>query len=135
MPTFAMDDFFFHSAVVRWIKSSIAADYTYYHACMTADCLSAQDGQSCSFHMVTQPYTHTHPEYPYTHTTSAYSAQMQAYIRSGQLPTNAYLASRGSSATNRCRFGCSLVEDKHHMFVVCKKHDIFWHKVGTGLRE
>ncbi|KAJ7891485.1 hypothetical protein B0H13DRAFT_1569057, partial [Mycena leptocephala] len=58
-------------------------------------------------------------EFPYTHAFSAYSALVQLYARSGQLPTADLLHSRGHLTSPDCRLGCAAIEDAHHIFVDC----------------
>ncbi|KAJ6469751.1 hypothetical protein C8R47DRAFT_766938 [Mycena vitilis] len=62
------------------------------------------------------------PEYSYTHAYSAYSAVVQLYARSGQLPTADTLYSRGKIPSPRCRMGCDAIEDQHHIFVECPRY-------------
>ncbi|KAJ7797735.1 hypothetical protein B0H14DRAFT_2389432 [Mycena olivaceomarginata] len=73
--------------------------------------------------MVLQLYdTKPPPEYSYTHAYSAYSAVVQLYARSGQLPTADVLYSRGKLETPLCRLGCKAIEDQHHIFVDCPRY-------------
>ncbi|KAJ7761471.1 hypothetical protein B0H14DRAFT_2403719 [Mycena olivaceomarginata] len=62
------------------------------------------------------------PEYSYTHTYSAYSAVIQLYAHSGQLPTADVLYSRGKLETPLCRLGCKAIKDQHHIFVNCPRY-------------
>jgi hypothetical protein len=57
--------------------------------------------------------------HPYTRASSSYSAVVQLYARSGQLPTNISCAARFCDGSMFCRFGCSSLEDAHHLFVEC----------------
>jgi hypothetical protein len=62
---------------------------------------------------------HPPPPHPYVRASSAYSAVIQLYGRSSQLPTNVSLASRFGDRSPSCRFGCHTAEDPHHLFVTC----------------
>ena len=74
------------------------------------------------------------PTYPYIKTTAAYSATIQWYAQSSQLPTAAGMKERGQGE-NTCHWlGCNMIEDKHHIFVTCKvfdklRVDAGWEKV------
>ena len=67
------------------------------------------------------------PAYPYTHATLAFSAAVQLYTRSGQLPTADNLYRKKIAFSNWCRFGCEEIEGAHHIFT---RHLAF-----TELRE
>ena len=62
------------------------------------------------------------PTYPYMRTTSAYTALVQLYARSGQLPMAEGMGQKGQSADKSCRMGCMAIEDMHHIFVNCPKY-------------
>jgi hypothetical protein len=59
------------------------------------------------------------PLRPYTRASSSYSAVVQLYTRSGQLPTNLTRANRFHTGSPFCRYGCRSLEDAHHIFVHC----------------
>jgi hypothetical protein len=59
------------------------------------------------------------PLHPYTRASSSYSAVVQLYTRSGQLPTNLTRANRFHTGSPFCRYGCRSLEDAHHIFVHC----------------
>ena len=71
------------------------------------------------------------PAYPYLHAISSYSAVVQLYARSGQLPTKATIANRkrktedthtnDNNTDKFCRYGCNEIEMVNHIFVVCPK--------------
>jgi len=63
------------------------------------------------------------PTYPYIRATAAYSATVQWYARSGQLPTAAGMKEKDQGENTRCRMGCDAIEDTHHVFVACKTFD------------
>ncbi len=67
--------------------------------------------------------SHAPPLHPYVRASSAYSAVVQLYARSLQLPTNLSLASRFADRLRLCRFGCPTLEDDHHLFVHCPSFD------------
>ena len=66
---------------------------------------------------------HPPPTYPYIKATAAYSAAVQWYARSGQLPTALGMKEKGQGEDTRCRMGCDAIEDTHHVFVKCKIFD------------
>ena len=61
----------------------------------------------------------TPPPHPYLRASSAFSAVVQLYARSAQLPTNVPLAARFGDRSALCRYGCPAREDPHHVFVLC----------------
>jgi len=63
---------------------------------------------------------HAPPSYPYIRATAAYSAVVQWYAQSGQLPTADGMKKKGQGEDNRCWKGCNAIEDPHHVFVLCK---------------
>jgi hypothetical protein len=62
------------------------------------------------------------PTYPYMRVTSAYTALVQPYARSGQLPTAEGMVQKGQSEDKSCRMGCKAIEDMHHIFVNCPEY-------------
>ena len=54
--------------------------------------------------------------------TSAYTALVQLYARSGQLPMAEGMVQKGQGEDNSCRMGCKAIEDMHHIFVVCPEY-------------
>jgi hypothetical protein len=75
------------------------------------------------------------PLHPYTRTSSSFSAVVQLYARSGQLPTNLTLAKRFHSGSPFCRYGCRSLEDAHHLFVHCPAFDALRDEASKSLRE
>ncbi|KAJ7826013.1 hypothetical protein B0H14DRAFT_3725620, partial [Mycena olivaceomarginata] len=71
------------------------------------------------------------PEYSYTHVYSAYSAVVQLYARSGQLPTADVLYSWGKLETPLCQLGCKAIEDQHHIFIDCPRYTP-WHTYAAN---
>ena len=63
------------------------------------------------------------PAYPYVKGTAAYSAAVQWYARSGQLPTATGMKEKGQMDDTQCRMGCNAIKDPHHVFVICKAFD------------
>ena len=59
------------------------------------------------------------PPHPYLHASSAFLAVVQLYVRSAQLLTNVPLTSRFGDRSAFCHFGCLVLEDPHHIFVLC----------------
>jgi hypothetical protein len=59
------------------------------------------------------------PLYPYLKATSAHSAAVQLYARSGQLATMDVLYARGKANDNRCPLGCDTIGNMHHLFIHC----------------
>ncbi|KAJ7803834.1 hypothetical protein B0H14DRAFT_2463490 [Mycena olivaceomarginata] len=119
IPTFFMDEFTFYTPDDGWIESNIR-NYTEKSQSSTA---SERLGDGHQQRMSLALYdSNSPPEYPYTHAYSAYSAVVQLYARSGQLPTADVLYSRRKLDDPRCRHGCDAIEDQHHLFVNCKRY-------------
>ncbi|KAJ7847451.1 hypothetical protein B0H14DRAFT_3867465 [Mycena olivaceomarginata] len=84
IPTFFMDEFTFCTPDDGWIESNIR-NYTEKSQSST---VSERLGDGHQQRMSLALYDpKSPPEYPYTHAYSAYSAVVQLYARSGQLPT------------------------------------------------
>jgi len=75
------------------------------------------------------------PDHPYTRSYSAYSALVQLYARSGQLPTADVLFKRGKLKEPQCRLGCGAIEDQHHVFVKCGKYREWREKAAEELAK
>jgi hypothetical protein len=119
IPTFSMDDYTFHSYADGWIESNIR----YFIDKSTTRSISQRIGAGHQQRMALDLYDRSHPpEWSYTHAYSAYSAVVQLYARSGQLPTADTLHSRGKLETPNCRMGCNTIEDMHHIFVECPRY-------------
>ncbi|KAJ7702817.1 hypothetical protein B0H17DRAFT_1157412 [Mycena rosella] len=120
VPTSFMDDFCFYTTHDGWIESNIR---TYVDKSI-ATSASRQLATGHQLRMALHLYDpKAPPEYSYTHAYSAYSAVVQLYACSGQLPTADILYSRGKLADTRCRMGCAAIEDAHHVFVECVCYD------------
>jgi hypothetical protein len=114
-----MDEFTFYTPDDGWIESNIR-NYTEKSQSSTA---SERLGDGHQQRMSLALYnSKSPPEYPYTHAYSAYSAVVQLYARSGQLPTADVLYSRWKLDDPQCRHGCDAIEDQHHLFVKCKRY-------------
>lgn len=120
LPTFLMDDYTCFSDRDGWIESNIRNLVNSYQTQQQITLLQT----SHSHRMATKFYDHRPPpDHPYTRSYSAYSAVVQLYARSGQLPTADILFKRGKLEGNGCRMGCDVVEDQHHIFVTCQKYE------------
>ncbi|KAJ7500598.1 hypothetical protein B0H11DRAFT_1714535 [Mycena galericulata] len=132
VPTFFMDDFNFYTDRDGWIESNIRQLVNTIMTENTADALAIAHQQR----MLTSIYEHRPPpEFPYTRAYSAYSATIQLYARSGQLATADTLHKRGKHDSDLCRFGCSAVEDAHHLFVDCVRYADWRSKAAKELTK
>jgi hypothetical protein len=121
IPTFTMDDYTFHSHIDGWIESNIRNFVDKSTTRSASQRIGAGHQQRMALHL----YDPSHPpEWSYTHAYSAYSAIVQLYARSGQLPTADTLQSRGKLDTPNCRMGCNAIEDMHHIFVDCPRYTV-----------
>ena len=76
------------------------------------------------------------PTYLYHRATSAYTAAVQLYARSGQLATAEKVDERQPDGNGtRCRLGCTEVEDEHHIFVRCPVFEEWREQAGNSLRK
>ncbi|KAK0494424.1 hypothetical protein EDD18DRAFT_1174155 [Armillaria luteobubalina] len=66
---------------------------------------------------------YTPPEHPYIRASSAYSAVVQLYARSGQLDCAYTRFLRFGDMSPRCLAGCDDLETMHHIFVLCPSFD------------
>ncbi|KZV82964.1 hypothetical protein EXIGLDRAFT_736049 [Exidia glandulosa HHB12029] len=132
VPTFTMDDYAFYTPEDGWIESSISTFFAHHRDRQTAGALSI----GRSGRMTTFQYSDSRPEYPYTRAFSAYSAAVQLYARSGQLPTASVLADRnrtGAIIPRLCREGCVAIEDDYHVFVHCPQYAPYRREAGSDL--
>ncbi|KAJ7455831.1 hypothetical protein FB451DRAFT_1012656, partial [Mycena latifolia] len=116
IPTFFMDEFTFYTPDDGWIESSVRNFVEKAQIISASKSISAGHQQRMGLHLYDPK---SPPEYPYTHAYSAYSAVVQLYARSGQLPTADLLHSRDKTDDPCCRAGCPAIEDQHHIFVKC----------------
>ena len=116
IPTFFMEDYAFYRDIDGWIESNIRVFVDYFLARQTARTLSLAH----HYRMATWLYdSRSHPLHPYTRASSAYSALVQLYARSGQLPTASGMKRKEKTKDSGCRYGCPLAEDMYHIFVHC----------------
>ncbi|KAJ7176386.1 hypothetical protein C8R43DRAFT_872728 [Mycena crocata] len=119
VPTFFMDEFTFFTLRDGWIESNIRN----YVDKATTITLANHIANGHQQRMALSLYdTKAPPEYSYTHAYSAYSALVQLYTRSGQLPTADVLYDRQKLDNPCCRMGCNAIEDQHHIFVHCERY-------------
>ena len=118
-PTFHMNQYTYFHNLDGWIESNISS---YVEMALVQDtALDLSNGHKNR--MTTWLYSpEAPPEHPYNKSTSAYSAVVQLYARSGQLPTADTLYKRGKLPTDFCRLGCDEIESPHHLFVHCKHY-------------
>lgn len=122
VPTFFMNNFTFHDRSDGWIESNISA----YIDARLACCCATKLGIGHSLRMSTWAHNrHPPPDFPYTRAVSAYSAVVQLYARSGQLPTADLLYTREKLADKRCRLGCDADESMRHTFVDCTVYQLW----------
>src|ERR1700683_3867480 len=65
-----------------------------------------------------------HPTYPYMKASSAYSALVQLYAWSGQLPTASGMKQKKNIEDSRCRYGGNAMETMDHVFIVCGRFKV-----------
>src|SRR3984957_2464880 len=103
-----MDEYTFYRPIDGWIESHIRTFIDYFLTKAASEELAIGHG----YRMATRLYDKRTPP-----TSSAYTALIQLYARSGQLPMAEGMVQKGQSKDNRCRVGCKAVEDMHHIFV------------------
>ncbi|KZV90808.1 hypothetical protein EXIGLDRAFT_676719 [Exidia glandulosa HHB12029] len=135
VPTFTMDEYTFHTEADGWIEGNIRSHITHFLA------LQAATAMGTKYRMATRLYDNqAPPEYPYTKAYRAYSAVVQLYARSGQLPTAATIVERHDAdaglSSEECRMGCgNTLENEYHIFVECSFYDDFRSAAGKALRQ
>ena len=81
-------------------------------------------------------HTPNPPSYIYHKATSAYTATVQLYARSGQLATAERVEERqGDGNGGYCRLGCLEMEDERHIFSNCPYFDEWRWEAGRQLRR
>jgi hypothetical protein len=111
-----MEPFTFHRERDGWIESNIRYYIDHHLAKLTADSLALLP----KHRMTTWLYDlNPPPPWIYTKAPSAYTALVQLYARSGQLPTADSMLQKKATLSSLCRFGCPDTETPHHIFVVC----------------
>lgn len=109
-----MDEFTFYSERLGWVESSIQETIE--------DEWNKERGREMEKkpRMAISIYDGIpHPTYPYTKAISAFSATVQLYARSGQLPVKAIVAERSGDSDGNCTYGCPRTESIHHLMVEC----------------
>jgi hypothetical protein len=118
IPTFFMDAYTFHRQSDGWIESNIRYFVDIFVAKSTADALALlpKHRMSTWLYDLTTP-----PTWVYIKAASAYTALVQLYARSGQLPTADGMFQKKAALSRVCRFGCPDSETPHHVFAVCQR--------------
>jgi hypothetical protein len=129
-PTFFMDPYTFHREPDGWVESNIRYFIDHFTSKETADRLAflPKHRMSTWLYDLNPP-----PPWVYTKASSAYTALVQLYARSGQLPTAEGMFQKKSSLSRSCRFGCPDTESPHHIFVVCDRYSELRSKELTTL--
>lgn len=118
LPSFAMDEFALHSERLGWIETGTQEVIEHE---WNRDAMKELEKKP---RMATQLYDGIpHPPYPYTRAISAFSATVQLYIRSGQIPVKGIVAERSNSSDDLCTYGCQEKETIHHLMVECPKFE------------
>ena len=132
-PTFTMNDFTFFTRKDGWIESNIRIYSDQLLSLVTGVALARGHHQRMTTWLYHQPNP---PTYIYHKATSAYTAAVQLYARSGQLATAEKVEKRqGEGNGGRCHLGCPEVEDEHHIFVQCPVFDEWRQEAGTQLQK
>jgi hypothetical protein len=118
VPTFFMDPYTFHQEPDGWIESNTRYFVDHLLAMSTADSLALLPK-----HRMTSWLYDLNPSPPwiYIKASSAYTALVQLYARSGQLPTADGMYQKKATLSRTCRFGCHDTETPHHIFSVCDR--------------
>ncbi|TFK21088.1 hypothetical protein FA15DRAFT_718181 [Coprinopsis marcescibilis] len=120
IPTFEMNPYTLYHQKDGWIESDIAHYIDLRMTRRTSNKLGAMKG----LRMATWAHNSiAPPEFPYTKAVSAYSATVQLYARSGQLPIAETLRQRGKITKDTCRLGCTETETMPHLFVECRQYE------------
>ena len=118
IPTSFMNSYTFHREPDGWIESNVRYFIDHFLAKASADSLALLPNHR----MATWLYdTNSPPPWVYMKAPSAYTALVQIYARSGQLPTADGMYKKNSTASSICRFSCPDTETPHHIFVVCDR--------------
>ncbi|KAF5312013.1 hypothetical protein D9619_003843 [Psilocybe cf. subviscida] len=133
IPTFFMNDFTPHRVTDGWIESNIREIVEKIMVKQTKERLAIGHQNR----LATDFYHHANPPaYSYHRATSAYTATLQLYARSGQLPTAATMLARGDRGTNGlCRLGCEKLEDETHIFSECPHFETWREEAGKELSK
>jgi hypothetical protein len=132
-PTFTMNDFTYFRPLDGWIESNIRVFVDQLLTQKAAKALSLGHHQRMATWLYHKPNP---PPYVYHKATSAYTAALQLYARSGQLATAEKVEERqGNGNGGFCRMGCSEIEDEHHVFVICPEFDEWREQAGQTLKK
>jgi hypothetical protein len=119
IPTFCMDSYTFYREPDGWVESNIRHFIDHFSAIATSDRLALLPNHR----LATWLYdTNPPPPWIYTKASSAYTALVQLYARSGQLPTADGMCQKKALTSPTCRFGCPENENAHHIFAVCQRY-------------
>ncbi|KAJ7491047.1 hypothetical protein FB451DRAFT_1023142 [Mycena latifolia] len=131
IPTFFMDEYTFYNERDGWIESNIRHLTDMMMAQNTSDdiAIGRQHRMLTSIYEPRPP-----PDFPYTRAYAAYSATVQLYARSGQLPVADTLFKRKKIDDDGCRLGCEAVEDAHHLFVECGRYSEWRGRMAEELK-
>lgn len=122
IPTFFMDPYTFHRDSDGWIESNVRNFIDHFVAKATADAFALLP----KHRMLTWLYDpNSPPPWLYTKASSAYTALVQLYARSGQLATAEGLYQKKVLTSRSCRFGCPDTKNPHHIFAVCPRYSDF----------
>lgn len=123
IPTFSMDHYTPFTEADRFIEYNVASFVHHFSARRSASDPTFHPNQT---HLKPLYDDHSLPDHPYTRASSAYSAVIQLYSRSSQLPTPALLSMRLRDGAENCRRSqCYIdrrtwvLDDQHHIFVTC----------------
>lgn len=119
VPTFFMDRYTFHREPDGWIESNLRYYVDHFSAKATANRLALLPKHRMSTWLYD---SNPPPPWLYTKASSAYTALVQLYARSGQLPTAEGMFQKKALLSRNCRFGCPDTESPHHIFVDCPRY-------------
>jgi hypothetical protein len=113
-----MDQYTFHREPDGWVESNTQYLIEHFTSKDTATRLALlpKHRMSTWLYDINPP-----PPWVYTKASSAYTALVQLYARSGQLPTAEGMFQKKSTHSRSCRFGCPDTESPHHIFVDCDR--------------
>ena len=114
LPTFALDPFALWKDGLGFIENNYVSYVDDEMARIQATRLYYTSGDRFPHPSFSSPQP-----FPYERSTSSYSALVQLYMRSGQLPTRRLLFRRKMASSSQCRFGCQSAETVHHLFIKC----------------
>ena len=119
IPTFFMDPYTFHRKSDGWIESNLRHFVDHFSANETANKLALMPKHRMSTWLYDP---NPPPPWIYTKASSAYTALVQLYARSGQLATAHGMCQKKVLTCQTCRFGCPNTENPHHIFVDCHRY-------------